>query len=123
MLRQKKRIMEHYPLQVEWRKHLGFTRPMARNSKGEHNPENAVVREYMLAVMKQWCRDNIPEDSESNKLHWDVRAPWCYFENKFRFKFENHKMAFLMEFRCKGNELEQQGRELFAKGHLKIKAH
>lgn len=120
LLRHKKRMMEHYPHAVEWRKHLGFTRPMALNAKREFNSENAMIREYMLAAMKQWCRANIPDEGAKH-LPWEVQIPWCFFENKFRFKFENHKMAFVMEFRRKGDDLKQEARDAIAQGHIKIR--
>lgn len=121
ILRYKKRIMDHYPLVVEWRKHLGFTRPMARNSKKQFVPENYLIREHMLTVMKNWCKNNIPNDEVDNNLTWDVRQPWIFFENKFRFKFENHKMAFVMEFRCKGDDLKKEAMEMINNGVLQLK--
>jgi len=122
LINHRRRVFELFPHAVTWRKHLGFTKPMAFNSKKEFNPQNALIREYMISVMKQWCGENIPRDEAvvGNSVNFWMHQGWTFFEHKFRFKFENHRMTFVMEFRRRGDDLVAEAKQKILCGDLKI---
>jgi len=122
LINHRRRVHELFPFAVTWRKHLGFTKPMAFNSKKEFNPKNALIREYMILVMKHWCKENIPRDETvvGNYITSWMHQGWTFFENKFRFKLENHRMAFVMQFRHRGNDLVAEAEQKILNGDLKI---